>query len=140
MEQLSQLITKLLETKVASHLLKEEMEEQVDHHQTRDRPGAEAEVALMQMTEPTQVFDKVVMEEQELQLLYQEHQLLTLEGAEEQLNLVDQMDQAALEAAETLERQGKLERQIKAAEAALDLTQVHLLIQAVEQADQVLLS
>jgi hypothetical protein len=93
----------------------------------------------MQMTEPTQVFDKVVMEEQELQLLYQDHQLLTLEAAEEQLNLVDQMDQAALEAAAQVEHQGKLERQIKAAEAALDLTQDHLLIQVAEQADQVLL-
>jgi hypothetical protein len=115
------------------------MEEQEDHHQTRDRPGAEAEAALMQMTEPTQVFDKVVMEEQELQLLYQDHQLLTLEAAEEQLNLVDQMDQAALEAAAQVEHQGKLERQIKAAEAALDLTQDHLLIQVAEQVDQVLL-
>jgi hypothetical protein len=49
------------------------------------------------------------------------------------------MDQAALEAAAQVEHQGKLERQIKAAEAALDLTQDHLLIQVAEQADQVLL-
>ena len=81
-----------------------------------------------------------IMEGQELQLLYQDHQLLTLEAAEEQLNLVDQMDQAALEAAAQVGHQGKLERQIKAAEAALDLTQDHPLIQVAEQADQVLLS
>ena len=41
----------------------------MDLHHSGDRLVAEAEVALMQMTEPTQVFDKVVMEEQEQLIL-----------------------------------------------------------------------
>jgi hypothetical protein len=138
--QLSQLITQLLETKVASLPLKEEMEAQVDHHQTQDHLEAAEAVALTQMPVQTQVSDKVEPVALDQQFLYQDHQLLTLEAAEEQLNFLEEMVLADLEAVAQVGHQEDLERQIPAVEAEVDLTQELPLIQAAEPVDQVLLS
>jgi len=137
--QLSQLITQLLETKVASLPLKEEMEAQVDHHQTQEHLEAAEAVALTQMPVQTQVSDKVEPVALDQQLLYQDHQLLTLEAAEEQLNFLEEVVLAELEAVALEAHQDQQELLIEAAEAAVDLTQDLPLIQAAEPVDQVVL-